>query len=543
MNKFFAGTRNLILSRQHSLASSTLIVAGMIVLSRLFGFLRIRILAHYFPKETLDIFFAAFRIPDLVFEILITGALASTFIPIFVKYQKNKQELSENMSSIINMMTLAMLVFILVLTAASPLIIPLIIPGFTGEKLQLTIACSQLLLLGQLPFLILSNILTSIGQANKTFILSSIAPVVYNLAIIAGTIMFAPSLYLLGPIVGVIIGSILMFLVQLPLLRSSNFHYVPILKITRAIHEFVRTMIPRVTTVLAAQIDATIDLTLATFMGAGSYSVFYFAQHLQLLPVSIIGIALGQASLPYLSELYRDKKHKELNHVVTETLVTILMVTIPVASFFIFARTPLVRFFFGGEQFDWEGTVLTAQTLTYFAFAIPAHSVYYFVTRCYFAFFDTKTPFYISLFSIAINVTLSLVMVFVLHQPVWSLGLAFSIAMISNVLILLLMLHRKKTVKIEYKLFVVQTLKIVIATLISSFFVYCLMKILDGLVIDTTRTINVFVLLCIGATTYFVLYAFSAWILEIQTLNEIKLLSSKVNHYRQRIVEIYNDIE
>jgi len=543
MNKFVTGTKNLILSRQQTMLSSTIIVASTIVLSRLFGFLRIRILANYFPKETLDVLFASFRIPDLVFELLITGALASAFIPIFMKYQKNKEELSINMSSIINILTLVMLVLILVLAATAPWIVPFIVPGFSPDKLAITVQYSQLLLIGQLPFLVFSNILTSIGQANKTFIISSIAPIIYNLAIIAGTIFLAPSLFLLGPIIGVIVGSILMFLVQLPLIRSTNFDYRPILKMTKALREFARIMVPRITTVMAAQIDATIDLTLATFLGPGSYSIFYFAQHLQLLPVSIIGIALGQASLPYLTELHRDGKRKELNHIVTETMVTILLVTIPVASFFIFARTPLVRFFFGGDKFDWEGTVLTAQTLTYFAFAIPAHSLYYFVTRCYFAFFDTKTPFLVSLVSIVINMVLSVVLVFGLKQGVWALALAFSVAMIVNVLILLILFRVKKMVRIEYALFARQTIKILVATMISSFLAYCLMKILDGLVLDTSRSLNVAILLGVTGLTYVALYAFSAWLLEIQSMREVRVITHKVNHYRRRIIEIYNDIE
>lgn len=529
-----------MLSKQGSLFSSTLIVASTIGLSRLFGFMRYRVLAGYFPKEELDVYFAAFRIPDMVFEILITGALASAFIPIFIKYQKNKDDLSYHMSSIITVVCSALLLSVIILTLLAPYIIPFITPGFSGEKLKQVVFLSQLLLLGQLPFLVASNILTSIGQAQKTFIITSFAPVAYNVVIIAITILGAGHWALLAPTIGVIIGAVVMFAMQIPLLRSADFTLKVLFEITSGTREFFRIMVPRLVTVLAAQIDATVDLALASFMGAGSYTIFYLAQHLQLLPVSIIGIAFGQASLPYLSELYREKKLSEFTHLITESIVSVLLVTIPIASFFIFARTPIVRLFFGGQMFDWEATVLTAQTLSYFALAIPAHAVYYFLTRCYYAVFDTKTPFFISLIAIGINVCISLLGVFVFHQGVWVLALSFSISMITNVFLLLVLLS-KKQLGIEYNLFITQVIKIIIATIIASFFVYCGMKIADGLILDTARSINVFLLVMVGGITYVGIYAYITWLLGVESIGEVATMVQRLKKYRQRILEIYTD--
>ncbi|MBI1862810.1 murein biosynthesis integral membrane protein MurJ, partial [Candidatus Microgenomates bacterium] len=490
MNKIFNGTKNLILSRQRSLFTSTLIVAAMIILSKVFGFMRYRILAGYFNKEELDIYFASFRIPDLIFEILITGALTSSFVPIFIKYQRDKKALSQNISSIINLIFIAMTIFIFILFVGADYIIPFITPGFTGHKIETIILYSRILLVAQLPFLVLSNILTGVGQASKTFVISSLAPIVYNLAIIITTVWLAGRFHLLSTMIGVVIGAVIMFLMQLPLLYHSDFHYQPVLKITKGLKEFFHTMGPRITTVLAAQIDATIDLTLTTLLGSGSYTIFYLAQHLQLLPVSIVGIAFGQASLPYLSEVYQSEKMDEFKHLITQSLLNILFYTAPIASFFIFARTPVVRLLFGGEKFDWNATVLTAQTLTYFAFAIPIHSTYYFVTRCFYAFLDSKTPFIVSVISIVINALLSMYFIFILKLPVWSLSISFAVAMFFNVLVLLIILS-KRIVALEYQLLVKETIKILIVTFIASFFAYWGMKLLDGLVLDTSRTINI----------------------------------------------------
>lgn len=502
--------------------------------------MRYRVLAGYFPKEMLDVYFAAFRIPDMVFEILITGALASAFIPIYIKYQKDKKELSYEMSAIISLVSAVMAVSIILLAILAPYIMPLITPGFSADKLQKVIIYSQILLIGQLPFLVASNILTSIGQAQKTFIITSFAPVAYNVAIIIVTVMGASTWGLMAPIIGVVIGAIVMFIMQIPLIKSAEFAFKFFVKITDGVREFAHIMTPRLVTVLVAQIDATVDLTLASFLGSGAYTIFYLAQHLQLLPVSIIGIAFGQASLPYLSELYRERKIKEFAHLITESIVSVLLVTIPIASFFIFARTPLVRLFFGGDKFDWDATVLTAQTLSFFALAIPAHAVYYFLTRCYYAVFDTRTPFFVSLISIALNITISVTGVFVFHLGVWSLALAFSASMIINVLILLMLLSQKQ-LNIELGLFTRQVIKILTATIIASFFVYLGMKLVDGLILDTQRSINVFLLVAGGGTTYLVIYAYITWLLGVESITEVVKVVDRVKRYRQRIVEIYTN--
>lgn len=542
MNKLFAGTKALILRKQQTIFSSAIIVAVMIVLSRLFGFLRYRTLATYFTKEELDVFFASFRIPDIIFEILITGALTSSFIPIFIKYRQNQDELNENISSIINIISLCLFFFILIIVAIADRVLPLITPGFSPEKLTQVVAFSRILLVGQLPFLVFANYLTGIGQANKTFIISAIAPVLYNLIIIVSTIMFAPSLYLLGPILGVVLGACTLLVVQLPLYFSSGYIYKPVLKITKALREFFRLVVPRIITVIAAQIDATVDLSLTTILQAGSYTIFYLAQHLQLLPVSVIGIAFGQASLPYLSEVYQQKKLEEFKRIITESLLTTFFLTFPLMTFFIFARTPLVRLFFGGEKFDWQATNQTALTLSYFAISIPAHSIYYFLTRCFYAFLDSKTPFIISVFSIALNIVLSLFFIFVFHLPVWALAAAFSISIFINVVFLLVVLA-KKINGLSYRLVLVESVKIFIATFISSFFVYYVMKILDGLILDTSRTVNVFLLLAIGATIYLFLYLFLSWILGVQEVRILAKFMQKARAYKRKIVEVYTDIE
>jgi len=542
VEKFLNNTKSFIFSQQKSIFSSALLISFMIVLARLFGFLRYRILAQYFNKEMLDIFFASFRIPDLIFEILITGALTSTFIPIFVKYKNNNKDLSDNISSIINVILLLLTFFVVILLIFLDKIIPILTPGYTDAKIIAIINYSRLLLIGQLPFLVLGNFLTGIGQANKTFFLPALAPIVYNIFIIIVTIIFYNTLLLTAPIWGVIVGAFFLFLIQLPLLFESGFNYKFIIRNTAGLKEFIRLVIPRAFTVIVSQIDATIDLSLATLLGSGAYTVFYLAQHLQLLPVSVIGIAFGQASLPYLTEIFQEKKTDEFKKIITDSLMNLFFLTIPFAIFFIFARTPLVRLFFGGQRFDWDATVQTAVTLSYFSISLPFHSVYYLLTRCFYAALDSKTPFYVSILSILINTGLSLLFVFYYHFPIWSLAISFSTAIILNTTLLFFILNKKLN---GFNLFEIlnEIIKMTISGTIAGIISYGLMKLFDGLIFDTSRTINVFFLLATITIIFSSLYLFVAWLINLKEIYLISRLIFKAKEIQKKITEIFISYE
>lgn len=538
MDKFLDKTKRIIFTEQGGIVSSTLILSAMIVLSRIFGFLRYRILAGFFEKGQLDIYFASFRIPDLVFEILITGALTSSFIPIFIKYQHNKKDIDIIVSSIINILSILLLFFVTTLYLTMDVLIPIITPGFDSEKIKIITEYSKILLITQLPFLVFGNFLTGIAQANKTFLVTAIAPVLYNIMVIIITLLGVAKMQLFAPILGVIIGSVVFFLVQIPVIYSFKLTYLFTIKVTAGVKEFFKMIIPRIFTVLLAQIDTTIDLTLSTLLGVGSYTVFYFAQHLQLLPVSVIGIAFGQASLPYLTEMFEQKKTEELKKIIISSILNLFFLTIPFMGFFIVARTPLVRMFFGGEKYDWNATVDTAYALSYFAISLPFHSIYYFLTRCFYALLDSKTPFIMSLITILINTFLSLFFILVLHLPVWSLALSFSFSMILNVLLLIALLAKKiKGLEIIY--LIKSTLKIMLSLSLAFPITYFYIKLSDGLIYDTTRTINVFFLLLTSSLIYFILYITTAWFFEIKEIFLVTSLLIRAKEFKQKITSFY----
>lgn len=540
MKKIIDNTKKIIFLKQKDIFSSAIILALMILISRIFGFLRYRALTGFFSKEELDLFFAAFRLPDLIFEILISGALSSAFIPIFIKNRKDKDQLEKSISSIVNFLFIGLLFFIFLVFLLADKIIPLTVPGYQKDKINYIITFSRTLLITQLPFLFISNILSGIAQANKIFIITTIAPIIYNLTIIFGTIIFSKNLWLYGPILGVILGSFLFFASQIPVVFIINFKYRFFCLEIKALSEFIKLFIPRVLTVITSQIDLTIDLILSSFLGAGSYTSFFFAQHFQLFPVSLIGITLGQASLPYLTELFEEKKIDQIKKIFVNSILQMIFLTTPLSIFFTLTRIPLVRIFFGGQKFDWEGTVMTATALSYFCLSLPFHSVFYIIIRAFYATHDTKTPFFINLFSVVLNTFLSFYFVFILTLPVWSLAISFSISIVTNVIILLAFFYQKIN-GFEIKKIFWESLKIYFASFFAFAISYPLMKVIDGLILDTSRTINVFFLLVILFFSFSVIYLFLAWLLNIEEIYIFQKLIKKIKELKKEIFEVYTE--
>ena len=506
------------------------------ILSRFLGLIRNRTFATFFAKEELDLLIASYRLPDFAFELLITGALSSAFIPMFIKYKKNKGELHTNISTVINLLSLMMVAFIVITFIFAGKIIPIITPGFSPEQTEDVINISRIFLISQLPFFIYGNILSGIAQANKIFMLTAIAPLMYTTGVIFGTIFLSESLWIYGPAVGTVIGAFMFFFIQIPILYITKFKFKLFSFKRNIIKEFFTLFLPRTLTVLTSQIEQTIDLSLATLVGGGGVTVMHFAQRLQLFPVAIVGMAFGQASLPYMASLYKERKHGAVRKLFVDSILQLFYLSVPLAFFFIFARTPLVRIAYGGRKFDWEATVLTATTVSYFALSVPFHSIFYFVTRSFYAAHDTKTPLYINLFAISMNIFLSVMFVVVWKLPVWALGLSFSISITINVLVLMIAYY-KKIKGYDVKKLIKNSFKIYLISFLASLPAYIILKLFDQLIIDTSRSLNVFILLAISFGTMGISYLFFSWLFQVEEIYILSRILSKIKSLRRHVEE------
>lgn len=537
MENMLKQTGKVFVSRQQGILAAAFLISIMMIVAKVFGLLRFRVFATYFSPAELDVYLASFRIPDFLFETIFAGAIATAFIPIYLKYQDDKEKLSFIISSLINAVLVFILAICVVLIVAMPFIVKLIVPGFSEEQMKDVVLYSRLLLMGQLPFFVAGYFLIGIGQANKVFLPSSLAPILYNISIILATITLAPTYHIFGPIVGVIIGAVIFFIVQFPVLLKSGYRYRLGIKTLQGVKEFAELVAPRTFTVAANQIDVFVDLSLASLIGGGMYTIFYLAQHLMLLPVTVIGYSYGQASLPFLFELYNQKKFEQFKTLITNAILNIFYIAIPLATIIILLRTPIIRLAFGGREFDWAATNLTALTASYFALSLPAHALYYFILRAFYAINDARTPFVVSACSILSNSLLSIVFVLILKLPVWSLALSFAITMSINVLVLLLFM-KKKVGGFRLRTLFVQLFKIMAAAAIAGFLSYYLYRFVDGLVLETTTTYSVFVLLVIVSSAFALLYWYVTWLLGLQHIDVMSKIISLGSKYRKKITEI-----
>ena len=548
VKKIFNRISKFIFSAQHDILSSALTLALMFAISRFFGILRYRTFATYFTRGEIDIFLVSFRVPDFIFEIVITGALSSAFIPIYIKYNSSSEKLTKAISSLVNCIMIILIFFSFFFVIFTPQLLSILTPGYTKDPLVFDqiVKFSRLLILTQLPMLVTGSLLSGIAQANKIFIATTLSPLAYNLGIILGTVFLAPKFGINGPIYGVIVGAFFYLFLQIPILFKTEFKYSFFMLKKKYVVEFFRLFFPRLFTVLSSEIDVTIDLMLSSLLQNGSYTIFIFAQNLHLVPVSLVGIAFGQASLPYLTEMFKQNKFEEAKRLVTTSLLQLLFLAIPMSVILIFAQTPIVRIVFGGKKFDWLGTNYTADTLMFFALAIPFHTIFYFLVRTFYAMHDTRTPLKISFFGVLINSVVSSIAVLYLKLPIWSLSLSFSLAITINVLLLLYFLYKKLGVALEEKYswrhLLTQTTKIYVIAYACAPLPYGLMKLLDPLILDTSKTLNVLILLFISVGAYGSLYMLISWGAGLEEIYFVGGIITKVKTMSKKVTELFIDL-
>ncbi|MDP3955522.1 MAG: murein biosynthesis integral membrane protein MurJ [bacterium] len=538
LKSFIANGRAILLRRQTNIISAAFVIAFFYGASMILGILRDRLLVGHFYaccRTELDVYWAAFRLPDAIFQLLVIGALSAAFIPVFTQYLfKNEKEAYHIASSLINILLIifAFLVF-LVFIFARPLS-EMITGNFSGEQVDLMVTLTRIMLAAQLFFL-LSNFLTGMIQSHQRFLVPALSPVVYNLGIIFGIVVLSPSLGIYGPTIGVVVGAVLHFLVQLPILRRIGFTYHFSFDFNHpGVREIGRLMLPRSLSLGISQIEATVALFIATSLTAGSLTIFYLASHLMQLPVRLVGIPIGQATLPVLSQKGQDE-FEVFKRIFLSSFWQILYLVFPITAILLILRIPIVRLAFGAKGFPWEATVLTAQALAVFSLAIIAQAVIQLLIRGFYALHDTKIPLYTGVLSVLVNVILSIWLTFGLGMGILGLAMAMSTASFLQATLLLIFLDRK--VNFEKSLFLIPLLKMGSATLVTGIFLWIPMKFLDRFILDTTYTINLLLLTITASIVGVGVYLFFSWVFKIEELKAYTGLAKRLGQWRQVLQE------
>lgn len=433
---------NLLNSQTKTITGAAIILGAASLASRLLGLVRDRVLAHYFGAGNLiDAYYAAFKIPDLVYTLLIIGALSAGFIPVFTKlYLKKKHESWQLTNNIINILGFLLIFISAILIIITPLLIPLVAPGFTGEKRNLTILLTRIMFLS--PILLgFSAVVGGVLQSLKNFFIYSLSPIMYNLGIIVGATVLVPLFGPAGLAWGVVLGAFLHLSVQLPSLWRAGFHYSFIFNWKdKSLRLIGKLMVPRTLGLAAAQINLIVITAIASTLAAGSVAIFNYGNNLQFFPLGIIAVSFTVAAFPTLSALAAKNKKKDLIKNLSSTIRQILFFIIPLSILLLMLRAQIVRVVLGSGEFDWDATIRTADTLAFFSLSLFAQALTPLLGRAFFALEDTKTPFWCCVATVAVNIIAA--WAFTRHWlGVEGLALAYSLAALVNLILLWLLLR------------------------------------------------------------------------------------------------------
>jgi putative peptidoglycan lipid II flippase len=430
---------------------ATLILAISALLSRLLGLVRDHLLARTFGASSgegifnLDAYYAAFRIPDLLYNLLIFGAISAAFIPIFTQYKKSR-ELNKAWEFASNMMHL-MLIFILVVAGVAYLFAPqlanLVAAGFDGETFDLTVRLMRIMLLSPIIFSF-SAIFISIQDSFKVFFWRSLAPIFYNLGIIFGILYFAQDLGVVGVTWGVIIGALLQLVVQLPALKTVGYKHIWLLDSKRSdVRKAFRLIVPRVIGLSLTQITLIVNTLIASFLVTGSITIFYFADNLQAVPLGIIGISFAITSFATLSELAMEKTPSAFVSEISRVTHKVLFLIIPATLGMLFLRAKIIDVILVAGKFTAADATILQAVLGFLLVSLFAQSLIPLFSRGFYAYHNTKTPVMTAVLGSLVSIGGSYLLAIRLGMGVVGIGIAFSVGSILNFVLLYILMCGK----------------------------------------------------------------------------------------------------
>jgi putative peptidoglycan lipid II flippase len=430
-------------SSSRALARAGLIVSGAFLVSRILGWVRLVVFAHVFPAGSdLDVFYAAFRLPDLMFQLVAAGALSSAVIPVVSSLLATDQAARawRVVSTIANLMLAGLLVLAVIVLVAAPAIIPAITPKFTPEQWSRTVDLTRIMVLSPI-FLALGSLVTSVLNARGRFAASAIAPIVYNLAIIGGALLLTSSFGITGLAIGVVAGSLGHLLVQIAPLRAQGFRYDARAEIADPeARKALKLMAPRALGLGAGQITFVIVTSIASGLGSGAITAFNYAFTLLQIPIGLIGVPLGIVVLPSLAHHAALDRLEDFADLVSRAVRLTIFVMLPVTGISIVLRGEIVGVLFGGSKFDPTALDMIAGTLMTFLLGLTAHALIAILARAFYARQNTRTPVAAAILAVVVNSTLAGVLAGPFGLP--GLGLAIAIAAWLETIVLLVLLQR-----------------------------------------------------------------------------------------------------
>jgi putative peptidoglycan lipid II flippase len=537
-NKIFKANSYWMAKKQNSILSAAFIITVANISSSLLGLLRERVLIKLFfnnieGQQAYEAFQVAFQIPDLLFQLIVLGALSAAFIPLFTELKrKDKKKAFTFTSTVMNLVLLIFAFFsIVAFIFARPITLARTGAEFTPEQVEIAVNLTRVMLFAQFFFAI-SNFLTGILQAYQRFIIPAIAPLVYNLGIIITSIFLAQYLGIYAAGLGVVIGAALHMLIQLPLILKTGYRWQASFDWRFSeVKKLFKMMPPRLMTVGVGELQNLAMGFFGTSIGNLSFVIINLARRLMTLPIRFFGVPISQASFPFLSEESADANRKKFNQLLLQSLNQISFLAMPASVLLLILRVPAVRLVFGTANFPWQTTIATGKVVALIAISITAQAMVQLLIRGFYALKDTRTPFMVTTISVLVYLMTNVVGIYVFNLGVFSLGISITVAAFVELLLMLILLQ-KKIQCFTFADFFLPQLKILLASFFMAVFLYLPFKILDEVVFDTTRTVDLIALTVSTSTIALLVYLYFSILFDVKELSYFNSLIAKFGKWR-----------
>lgn len=512
----------LFLDGKNSYSAASFILIITLFLSNILGVIRDHYLTQKIPTDILSTYYAAFRIPDLLFNVLILGAISSAFIPVFsglVNNDKTK-EAWRVANSVLNIGILGLIFSSVILAILMPAIAPWFVPGFNSEKLTLTIKLARIMLASPI-FFGLSYIFGAILNSYKRFMVYSLSPLIYNLAIIAGAIFLAPRIGIIGIAYAVVAGAFLHLAIQIPAAIKLGFRWQAVVDFKDAsTRKIGLLMFPRAVGLAANQLLLVVFTAIASLLGGSAIAVYNLADNIQTMPMVVFGTSFAMAIFPTLSEKAARRDFAGFGEDFTKTLRSIIFFIVPIVFGLILLRAQVVRLILGSGHFGWQQTIDTANTLGFFAAALLFTALIPLFSRSFYALHNTKIPMTATIITVLISVLAGKIFT-LLGMGIVGLALAYSLGSFFNAALLYLLLRRRIAIREGALLWFF--VKVLAASLLMAIGLQE-MKFLAAIFVDMTRFWGVLsqTILSIGAAA--VLYFVLAWLFNFEEIDSAKII-------------------
>jgi len=491
-NHIFNG--GLLNIESRGIAVPAIILATASLASRLLGVLRDWLLANRFgASPDLDAYFAAFRIPDFIYNILVFGGIVVAFLPLFSDYySKNQKDAWRFANNTLNIFAVLLILVSALLFMFTPQLVAIVAPGFDQPQLAKTAFLSRMMFLSPIIFGI-ASIFSGILQYFQRFLAYSLAALLYNAGIIAGILFLSPALGITGVAAGVVLGALFYLLVQVAPAIKCGFCYSPIFNLRESsLKQVFDLMLPRTFGIAANQINLIVPTIIGSTLVAGSITIFNLANNIYALPVGIIGVSWATASFAAFSKYFAQGQTEKLAQKFSDTYRQIGYLTVPAVFLLFVLRDPIVNFLYHHGQFSKDAALLTSASLGIFCLGIYFSALMPVIFRLFFSVRDTVSPTITTVLAVAANIYMNYLFVgmlasqgfltslarkiFDLHQvvdvSVLGLALAYSAANALQFVMLWFLFYRKNATLARGKEIIVSFIKTLVAGILAAIAVY-----------------------------------------------------------------------